>query len=418
MLFNTSPLFGRGSLADVDAWVAEVGDITLGYADLYDMAQDGSGNFYALGYTDQSGLGDSGFLVKFGSDGAVIWQRAIGIGNSIKGIAADSSGNVYCTGFGDKYLFKFNPDGDLVWQRELTGAATRSCAIDGSDNIYVCGSLPASNAGLLVKYDTTGAVIWQRTLASSVFFSNVSVDSSGNVYVAGQVTISGNVACLVAKYDASGDLLWQRKLDGAGNEIFIGLKVSSDGSIYAVGDTNIAGNTSRSALIAKYDTSGGLEWQRVIGASGFNSYYGCSVAPSGMIYAIGQYDLDDPDRDILIAAYSASGDLLWQRKLARAGLGQEYGEGIIATSSGVYVAGTRYSSDYEKGIGFLAKLPLNGRPVSNADWTFAPTSLTASTPTLTAATPSLTSASASLTESTPTLSTATMSLDTNLSTLG
>src|SRR6056297_3444863 len=94
-----------------------------------------------------------------------------------------------------------------------------SVAIDLDGNIYVLGyttSTAASNDDfLLAKYDSSGTIQWQKTLGGSVFGEgySVAIDSSNNIYAFGRINnLSGAFkdAFLLAKYDSSGSIQWQR----------------------------------------------------------------------------------------------------------------------------------------------------------------------------------------------------------------
>ncbi len=120
------------------------------------------------------------------------------------GVAVDASGNIYVTGrtysFGvglaDVLLSKFDSSGSLLWQRTWGGRDTDvglGVALDASGNIYVTGYTTSFGAGgfdvLLLKFDSTGALLFQRTWggSSTDYGNGVAVDASGNALVAGQV---------------------------------------------------------------------------------------------------------------------------------------------------------------------------------------------------------------------------------------
>src|SRR5690606_31649428 len=112
------------------------------------------------------GAGGSGdyFVVKFDGDGAFQWARreAGGTGYVLgNGVATDSNGNVYVTGyfsgnatdFGngsltpvdtrDYFVVKFDGDGVFQWvQREASGSGNvtaNGVATDSNGNVYVVG---------------------------------------------------------------------------------------------------------------------------------------------------------------------------------------------------------------------------------------------------------------------------------------
>ena len=136
------------------------------------VATDSSGNVYVTGGT-KGGLdgntsancntcaGDAHwydlFVVKYNSSGTKQWTKQLGSSglDSANGIAIDSSGNVYVTGFtfggldwntsaGDNDLFfvKYNSSGTKQWTKQ-NGTdmydEARGVATDSSGNFYVRG---------------------------------------------------------------------------------------------------------------------------------------------------------------------------------------------------------------------------------------------------------------------------------------
>src|ERR1017187_277119 len=170
------------------------------------IAVDGSGNRYVTGYFHSStitfgtttltnngtGTTEDMFIVKYDPNGNVLWAKSAG-GSGFDwghGIAVDSSGNSYVTGylgsspitFGSiiltnpgMFIAKYNANGNVVWAKSLgDNDAGNGIAVDDSGNSYVIGSYASStitfgtttltndSAGLgdifVVKYDSSGNV--------------------------------------------------------------------------------------------------------------------------------------------------------------------------------------------------------------------------------------------------------------------
>jgi hypothetical protein len=173
---------------------------------------DSSGNSYAVGKSFNSSGNPNIGIIKYNSSGTVQWKKALADTKAASsqfdygyGVAVDSSANVYSTGWwstssGSGFvLAKHNTSGTLQWQRTLTSAgnycAGRAIAVDSSDNLYVVGeAFNASNGRniLLVKYNSSGTIQWQRTLSSSRAAADqdeigygITIDSSGYVNITG-----------------------------------------------------------------------------------------------------------------------------------------------------------------------------------------------------------------------------------------
>ena len=99
----------------------------------------------------------------------------------------------------------------------------------------------------------------------------------------------------------------------------------------------------------------------------------------------------------MIAKYNSSGTLDWQNTLG--GTGQDYGEHIkVDSSDNIYVVGKTQSTGQGSNDIFVAKLPNDGSLTGTyGSLTYAASTFNGSSPSFTEGTPSLASASASLT---------------------
>jgi uncharacterized delta-60 repeat protein len=352
----------------------------------YGIAVDSSGNVYVIGYT-ASGVDPRDIIfAKFNTSGAIQWQRTLtnsGGNDYGYGIAVDSSANVYIIGqvyAGGNYNFqlaKYNTSGTIQWQRKLGGygdAYGQGIALDSSANVYVIGySNPTAPSGTynfqLAKYDTTGAIQWQRRLSSSSgndYGYGIAVDSSGNVYVTGNT--NSPVDLQLAKYNTSGVIQWQRKLGYSVTlDYGYGLAVDSSSNVYVVGRSNarVYPSTTMDLLLAKYDTNGSIQWQRVLGSTGTDEGFGIAVDTSGNVYVAG-YSNVSGSYDFVMAKLPGDG-----------------------TGTGVYSVGG-YSYTYD--IATLTD--------ASSSLTDAASSLTDSTSSLTDASTSFTDTASSLTSNT------------------
>jgi hypothetical protein len=193
-----------------------------------------------------------------------------------------------------------------------------------TNNIY----MPESVITISSESVLTGASVeWAAKIAGNGGSGgrDISVDSSGNVYVIGgysptlnvysqgsttpatQLSSSGNGDVFIAKYDTNGVVLWAAKMGGSGIDDGYGISVDGTGNVYVTGlysnDTltfyttsgtssgkTLSNSGAKDVFIAKYDTNGVVQWAASIAGSNDEEGRDISVDSSGNVYVIGHSD--------------------------------------------------------------------------------------------------------------------------------
>ena len=213
-------------------------------------------------------------------------------------------GNSFSNGFGssDVIIVKYNSSGTLLWNVNVGGSGPdygRSVAVDSSDNIIAVGFSNTNSAGsfdlFITKISSSGAMVWNKNLGGS--FSDrafsVAVDSSDNIIAVGLAATGSSLAdndALVVKYNSSGTLLWSKSLGGAGDDAFNAVALDSSDDIICAGYTKSSGAGLSDALLAKYDSSGTFLWSRVFGGTGDEVGNGVALDANGSIIFAGITD--------------------------------------------------------------------------------------------------------------------------------
>lgn len=254
------------------AWVTYYGGSSQDIGS--DVAVDKSGNVFITGYTHstsgiatddayQTTIGGSsdGFIAKFDSSGALQWAT---YGSGGAGIATDGNGNVYALGYGR--IAKFNSVGTHQWAVDYDG---NSIVADEKGNVYITGAtnsdsdiategahqsiLSGDYDAFIAKFDSSGVLQWGTYYGGSDRDEGacISVDPNGNVYITGetqstsgiattgahQSTLSGSTDVFVAKFDSSGVLQWGTYYGGADTDWSFGVAVDRSGNVCITGLT-------------------------------------------------------------------------------------------------------------------------------------------------------------------------------------
>jgi len=240
---------------------------------------------------------DDLFVVKYNSSGTKQWTQQLGTSSKdhAYGVATDSSANVYVTGntYGgldgnsnagnfDLFVVKYNSSGAKQWTKQLGTSShdyAHGVATDSSGNVYVTGYTEGgldgnTSAGgsdlFVVKYNSSGTKQWTKQLGSSIDDKarGVATDSSANVYVTGYTgggldgnTNSGLEDLFVVKYNSSGTKQWTQQLGNDSQDYAYGVATDSSGNIYVAGCTygGLDGNSyagSSDLFVVKYNSSG------------------------------------------------------------------------------------------------------------------------------------------------------------------
>lgn len=353
-------------------------------------------NFYVTGRVVDAGTTFDMLIAKYDLDTTLQWQRRLGSSgtNHVEygySIDVDSSGNIYVGGQDRKtltnvnentwfdydfLLAKYNSSGVLQWQKGLgrvsllTGegreqSPRKGLSIDSSGNVYMVGwggdgsGGATRNTGLIGKWNNSGTLQWQRRFgepnggSNTDSFYSSAVDSSGNIYVSGNARSQGQGGSggdsLIVKYNASGVLQWQRILGGTGNDRGQAIAVDSNANAYLVSETTSQGIQFTSVSIAKYNTSGVLQWQRNLSGLSTQQPFDAAVDDNDDLYITGyNQGAGINSIDMMVVKYNSSGVLQWQRALGHT-VGSDYrtyGQGIDVDGDG-----NIYCTGYTEGAG-------------------------------------------------------------------
>jgi len=254
-------------------------------------------------------------------------------------------------------VYYMTKGGAINWQRSLATSGADiyyGVGLDSSDNLYLAGQVtPSDNECVLAKYNSSGTLQWQRTLATTTYSDkwwDLAVTTAGDCYAAGHdQDAAGGLNTLIAKYNTSGTIQWQRRLrQSADNDQAFAVALDSSS------DPHIAGYTSATtnALIAKWNNAGTFQWQRgITSATSMNTpiLRDISIDASNNIYIAGYGTDSFANLRGIVGKLTSTPGVTWFRELDSADGDIFYG---VATdsASNVYVCGYTTVSSVLQGL--------------------------------------------------------------------
>ena len=334
-------------------WAISQGGPNTDY--VHDGAVDGAGNTYitgsfysstTIGTTSLTATGGQDFFVaKLDPSGKVAWVASGGgtSGDAGRGIAVDSSGNVYvvgsfyskasvgtkilnAAGSNDIFLAVYSSAGALKQVTSAGGTGDdqpRDLAVDSTGNMYVAGYFGGTTSlgktytagGLqdvfVAKFDTAGKVVWGTAAGGGGMDGAyaITVNNLGESFIAGnfektatfgskKLTSGGGNDGFVAKVKSNGDIQYAIQIAGTGNEGASAIVSDSSGSFYAAGSFGnsatfggkiLTGGYNANIFVAKVSWTASVLWATSGGGDRSESPTALALDNSGNTYVTGYF---------------------------------------------------------------------------------------------------------------------------------
>lgn len=253
-----------------------------------DVGVDSAGNAYSLTYyegesCDAANVFYSASVTKLNAAGTWLWGRSVANATSF---AVDTRGNIYTVGNNDtgyeycdgdidndppyaEIVRKYNTNGALLWERKLnaTVGTPADVAVSGSGSVYVVGSTGMS------RYSGLGGLTWTRARAAA----EVAVSGS-NLFTRTGTTLR--------RLDGSGNQLWSRSITGLKNAAPYRLAGDTTGNLYVAGRST-SSSSGEDAFVRKYGGGGSLLWSKGFGTYKYDDARGVATYDGSEIYVAG-----------------------------------------------------------------------------------------------------------------------------------
>ena len=272
------------------ATVEEIFDVTTDSNDNIFVVGYTLGEFH--GQTNSGGADI--FLSKYSTDGLNLWTKFIGDSDADygRGIALDANNNIYVGGYTygeiddhpqigghDLFITKFNPSGEKIWADVWGSPSNDYCkgiALDSSNNIYIAGYTkgtfaeqpkPGLDDFFLTKYDNGGSNQWTKVWGSwdDERARGIAINDNDNIFVSGHTwnefdgqTNAGWIDIFLSKFNTTGDREWS-EIWGSDTVDYYGVvAVDNNDNVYVAGDTygGFDGQINpgnRSAFLTRFD---------------------------------------------------------------------------------------------------------------------------------------------------------------------
>lgn len=289
--------------------------------------------------------------------------------DEVTGLILDAAGNVYITGESrnqdntfDYVTAKYNSSGVQQWasRYDFSGRDDESTAIavDGAGNVYVTGT---SDGGATIfdiatiKYNAQGVQQWlvryNGAAGRSDFASGMTLDTGGNVYVAGGSRVSTNSQLhydmIVVKYNSFG--VQQQLVSfnqnvpvlGDSDDFARALALDNDGNIYVTGTSELLNQVNIATV--KYNSAGVQQWAVFYNGPGlsFDEPYALVVDGLGNAYVAGTSQGSGSGDDIVLLKYDATGVEQWAKRYTGSGNNPDAATGMALDASGnIFVTGS------------------------------------------------------------------------------
>lgn len=289
------------------------------------------------------------FLAKYSPSGNLIWAKKAGgaFDDEATNLAIDAQNNIFITGFfadrcyfgsktamsignTDVFIARYDTAGNCVWVQTLGGTGldkSLGIAVDSSGSSYITGffyyNASLSNSSIVLncdglssdifvaKYDLAGNNEWAKRIGgpyNDAAFA-IAVDREESFYITGyflEVADFGDFTLdargyndvFIAKYDSLLECRWAISQGGVHLDIGLDIGLDNAGNVYVSGTFDSIGFFGNETLtsvdyydmfIAKYNDKGIMQWVRQAGGNMGDFALSLCVQEFDLLYVTGYY---------------------------------------------------------------------------------------------------------------------------------
>jgi hypothetical protein len=390
------------------AFAASLGNAIPGAGKV--VATDPVGNAVLAATLARDTAGPAVVVAKIDPDGNPLWSKSLAADvpwTQVRGVASDSTGNVYVVG-----VFHGAGDFDPGPGTATLTAPRRTWGEEVHVQIETVNSF-------VVKLDSAGKFQWAKALGAGgvVEASGLAADSGGNVAIVGEfqgqadfdpgarthlLESTGEPDAFVVRLGADGGLVWAQAFAGLGFSTAQDVAISPDGTAFVGGtfsgdmqfDVGVNGtaNGDVGAYVARVSPAGRVNWAKTLDGPDSVDLAAVAADESGGVYAAGTvtgieergasgpglFEVAENAAAAFVTRLSPTGAVQWAKTFGGPADGAIAVADATADRGGVYVTGDfRGVADFDPGAQsfrltadrtdlFLSRLNADGRFVGAA----------------------------------------------------
>ena len=367
----------------------------------YSIIQTTDGGYVAAGYTYSFATVNMDiYIVKLNSSGTLQWTKTIG-GTSeelASSIIQTTDGGFALAGYtrptetwnSDFYIVKLDATGSFQWSRTLDRANYdfATSIIQTTAGGFAIGGYSATGGVFtddiyIVKLDTGGTYQWSKTYGGShddIAYSIIQTTDGGFALAGLSDSYGPYNVFYITKLDSSGMLQWNRLIGetGTGGDAACIIQ-TTDGGFALAGEFTPTGTGNYRMYIVKLSSSGTLQWTRTLGGTGNEKAQSIIQTADGDFVVAGYTNsFGAGNYDMYIAKLNSSGSLVWSKTVG--GIGDDQAQSISKTNDGGFVV-AGYTESFGAGAKdiYIVKFDANGNTCGNS---FTPSTISGTSGTL------------------------------------
>ncbi|MBI5607536.1 MAG: hypothetical protein HY902_01495, partial [Deltaproteobacteria bacterium] len=327
-------LCAKGTCASVAKyWSKKLAQGTKG-STLYDVATASDGTLWLVGRAGVSG--SPGWLLVLKPDGTVLQNKALATDDALARVAPTGTGAVVSSMAGTAYgldaagtsqwdvgvsptpafavvgvgsggeiyaagrwpaisvditniaLTRLTASGGVAWKKQYTDlspAIANGVLVLGNGHAVLAG-VGNTSQGMLMRVDSTGAVLWQKTYAAApCVLQGPALAQDGGLLAVGACPGTGGTDMVLIRTDASGNLLWSKSFDLGGSEGAVDVVATQDGGAWLAG----ASGAQPQGWLVRASAAGGKIGETLFkDAAGASQWNAVAMLPSGALIVAGE----------------------------------------------------------------------------------------------------------------------------------